>query len=112
MRGSTGARGDRSAEGTYVARGIDSEHFEVVRRTPFQGSDREGRACRCTRLCEAAGQATAPPDLLVVDVVGFDRRVPGERDLGAAWDGRQVSGLGRWCGIGRGCAARDQGSDV
>ena len=44
VRGSTGARGDRSAKWTYVARGIDSAHSEVVRGTPFQGSDREGRA--------------------------------------------------------------------
>ncbi len=107
VRGSIGARGDRSAEGTYVARGIDSAHSEVVRGTPFQGSDREGRACRCTRLCEAGRRAAAAPDLIVVDVVGFDRRVPGERDLGAAWDGRQSSGLGWWCGIWCGCAARD-----
>src|SRR4029453_17866127 len=35
VRGSIGARGDRSAEGTYVARGIDSAHSEVVRGTPF-----------------------------------------------------------------------------
>jgi hypothetical protein len=33
-RGSTCACGNRSAEGTYVARGIDSAHLEVVRRTP------------------------------------------------------------------------------
>ena len=85
VRGSPGACGDRSAEGTYVARGIDSAHSEVVRGTPFQGSDCEGRACRCTRLCEAGRRAAAAPDLIVVDVVGFDRRVPGERDLGAAW---------------------------
>jgi len=109
VRGSTGARGDRSAEGTYVARSIDSAHSEVVGGTPFQGSDRECRACRCTRLCEAGRRAAAAPDLIVVDVVSFDRRVPGERDLGAACDGRQSSGLGRWCGIGCGCAARDQG---
>jgi hypothetical protein len=102
----------RRAEGTYVARGIDSAHLEVVRGTPFQGSDREGRACRYTCLCEAGRRAAAVPDLIVVDVVGFDRCVPGERDLGAAWDGRQIRGLGRWCGIGCGCAARDQGSDV
>jgi hypothetical protein len=30
VRGSSGARGDRNAEGTYVARGIDSAHSEVV----------------------------------------------------------------------------------
>ena len=34
VRGSIGASGDRSAEGTYVARGIDSAHSEVVRGTP------------------------------------------------------------------------------
>jgi hypothetical protein len=34
VRGSSGARGDRSAEGTYVARGIDSAHSEVVRGMP------------------------------------------------------------------------------
>ena len=94
MRGSSSARGDRGAERTEVARCIDSAHSEVVRRTPFQGSDHEGRARGCTRLCEAGCRAAAAPDLIVVDVVGFDRRVPGERDLGAAWDGRQSSGLG------------------
>src|SRR5215210_3493276 len=101
MRGSTGTRGDGSAEGAYVARGIDSAHFEVVRRAPFQGSDREGRACRRTRLCEAGRRAAAAPDLIVVDVV-VDRCFPGERDLGAAWDRRQPGGLGWWCGIGCG----------
>jgi hypothetical protein len=34
VRGSSGARGDCSAKGTYVARGIDSAHSEVVRGTP------------------------------------------------------------------------------
>ncbi len=34
VRGSTGARGDSRAEGTYVARGIDSAHAEVVPGTP------------------------------------------------------------------------------
>ena len=85
VRGSTGARGDRSAEGTDVARGIDSAHSEVVRGMPFQGPHREGRACRCARLCEAGRRAAAAPDLIVVEVSGFDRRVPAERDLGAAW---------------------------
>ena len=34
LTGSTGARRDCSAEGTYVARGIDSAHSEVVGGTP------------------------------------------------------------------------------
>jgi hypothetical protein len=54
VRGSTGAREDRSAEGAYVARGIYTAHSEVVGRVPFQGTDCEGRACRCTQTEEAA----------------------------------------------------------
>jgi hypothetical protein len=34
VRSSSGARGDRSAERTYVARGINSAHSEVVRGMP------------------------------------------------------------------------------